>query len=249
MIYNEEMSSLKKSLHPGWYIYWHKQIYRIQSLDNEKLIIHVEDHLSSEISSLSMKELMRAEENGRAIPLFAPTLERLLQEIKSLQPLPEGAPESGIPSKLLEKADEIIKVVQQVEETAKRLRKRILNEGEKCTQSDALRKACVLVGTVKLTAFYDYRKRCRKCQWDRVQVAASLRRKTYNKTRQSNTRLHFLDTIITRYYRADRPSTPTLVYNIADAALKFHTQSRWVDPDKCPKRYSSRFVRGIILGP
>ena len=247
MTYNRGMSSLKKCLHPGWHIYWQKQIYRIRALESETLIIHVEDHLSSETSILHVKDLMRVDEDGRSIPLFAPTLEQLLHEIENLQSFPEGAPENAIPSKFLERADEIIRIVQQVEETAERLRTRILSEGEKCTQSDALRKACILVGAVKLTIFYDYRKKCRKGQWDRVQIAASLRRKTFNKTKQSSAKLHFLDTVITRYYRADRPSTPMLVYRIAEAALKFHTQSKWIDPEKCKKGIPQDLVQELCL--
>jgi hypothetical protein len=234
-------------LRPGWHIYWRKQTYRIQLLDEDTLILHVEDPFSHETSPLPVKDLMLVSEDGQSPPLFAPTLERLLQEIESLQSLPEGAPDSGLPPKLLERADEIISVVQQVEETAKRLRNRIVSEGEKCTQADALRQACALVGKVGLTVFYAYRKRCRQGQWDRVQIASSLRRKTYHKTRQSSARLHFLDTVITRYYRADRPSTPILVYRIAESALKFHTQSRWVDPDKCKKGIPQDLVEELCL--
>jgi len=141
----------------------------------------------------------------------------------------------------------MIDIVHFVEEKARELQSRKGNvEGKcssvcevekcKCRESDALRTACALSNEgIGLTTFYDYRRRCRKNQWDRVQLAASFRRSTYSKSKLDKAQLHFLDTMITDYYRADRPSSPMMVYKIAQSALKLHTQSRWVDPDKCKK--------------
>jgi transposase InsO family protein len=243
----EGMLTPRRCFRPNWFIYWQKRIYRILSLDNEGLALHVVDHLSSETTTLLIKSLLRAEGDNQPVPLYAPTLEQLLREAEHLNPLPEGAPENGLPDKLLERAQRVIASVRFVEDKAVELGNRKVGEGDKCSEmcctekckcreSDRLRTACALLDEdIGLTSFYDYRKRCRRYQWDQVEIAASLRRSTYGKTRLSNAHLHFLDTIITDYYRADRPSTPMLLYQIAKSALKFHTQFRWVDPDKCKK--------------
>ena len=247
MARKEGMPSLRQCLRAGWYIYWRKQIYRIQSLDSTGLVLHVEDHLSKETTTLQVRHLMRADGEDQSIPLYAPTLEQLLREIESLHPQPEGAPATGLPPELVERADKMIDIVHYVEEKARELQRRERNkEGEcseacaiekcKCRESDALRTSCALLDeAIGLTTFYDYRGRCRKNHWDRVQLAASFKRSTYNKTRLNKAQLHFLDTIITDYYRADRPSSPMTVYKIARSALKLHLQSQWVDPGKCKK--------------
>ena len=190
---------------------------------------------------------MRADGEDQPIPLYAPTLEQLLRETENLQPQPEGAPENGLPPELIERADKMIDIVRFVEEKSRELQEREKNEQGKCSdaceiekckcrESDANRTACTLLDEpIGLTTFYDYRKRCRKHQWDRVQLAASFRRSTYGKTRLNKAQLNFLDTMITDYYRADRPSSPMMVYKIARSAWKLHLQNRWVDPEKCKK--------------
>jgi transposase InsO family protein len=238
--------SLRQCLRPGWYIYWRKQIYRIQSLDNTGLVLHVEDHLSKE-TTIQVRHLMRADGEDLSIPRYAPTLEQLLREVESPRPQPEGAPESGLPPELIERADKMIDVVHFLEEKARELQGRERNEQGKCSkaceieeckcrETDALRTACSLLNEpIGLTTFYDYRKRCRKNQWDRIQLAASFRRSTYCKTRLNQAQLHFLDTVITDYYRADRPSSPMTVLKIARSACELHLQNRWVDPERCTK--------------
>jgi transposase InsO family protein len=245
MAHKGGIQSLRQCLRPGWYIYWRKQIYRIQSLDSTALVLHVEDHLSKEKTTLQVRHLMRADGEDQDIPLYAPTLEQLLREAESLRPQPEGAPENGLPTELIEKADKMIDIVRFVEEKARELQCRERNEQGKCSnaceieeckcrKTDALHLACTLLDDpIGLTTFYDYRKKCRKNQWDRVQLAASFRRSTYGKTRLTKAQRHFLDTIITDYYRADRPSSPMMVYKIARSALRLHLQNCWIDPDAC----------------
>jgi len=237
--------SLRRCLRPGWYIYWQKQIYCIQSLDSTGLVLHVEDPFSKETTTIQVRHLMGTDGEDPSIPRYAPTLEQLLREVESLSPQPEGAPESSLPPELIERADKMIDIVHFLEEKARELQGRERNEQGKCSdaceikeckcrESDALRTACSLLNEpIGLTTFYDYRGRCRKHQWDRVQLAASFRRSTYCKTRLNKAQLHFLDTIITDYYRADRPSSPMTVLKIARSAWKLHLQNRWVDPEKC----------------
>jgi hypothetical protein len=259
MARNEGIPSLRKCLRPGWYIYWRKQIYRIRSLDSTDLVLHVEDHLSKETTTLQVRHLMRADGEDQSIPLYAPTLEQLLRETENLQPQPEGAPENGLPPELMVRADKMIGVVHFVEEKAKELQSRERNKQGKCSnacmikkckcrESDAIRTACFFLDEpIGLTTFYDYRKKCRKNRWDRVQLAASCRRSTYGKTRLNKAQLHFLDTFITDYYRADRPSSPMMVYKIARSAWKLHLQNRWVDPDVCKKGILKDLLKELHL--
>src|SRR5260370_29504310 len=112
MARKEGIPSPRKCLRAGWYIYWRKQIYRIRSLASTGLVLHVEDHLSKETTTLQVRHLMRADDEDQSIPLYAPTLEQLLREVENSQPQPEGAPENALPPELVERADKMINIVR-----------------------------------------------------------------------------------------------------------------------------------------
>src|SRR5207244_247481 len=102
---------------------------------------------------------------------------------------------------------------------------------------------------IGLTTLYDYEKKYDENQGNRERIAGSMHRSTYGKTRLDRATIHFLDTLIPLYYRADRPSTPILVYRIGKSALKFHTDSYWIDPVKCTGQVPEDLIKemGLVL--
>ncbi len=243
-----DLPSLRRCLRAGWHVYWQRQVYRITSCDHEKLLVYVENVATSELGTLRIQEILRAFDDMQSSPVFAPTLKKLHEEIEQRHPLPASAPASGLPEKLLQRADKIIKTVEQVRRSVPLLEQSLKDRGNKFTDTDILRLACKhLEDKVGLTTFYDYEKRYGRSQGNRERIAESLRRSTHGKTRLNSATLHFLDTLITRYYRADRPSTPFLVYKIGDSALKSHTDSYWIDPAKCSGHIPEDLVNEMKL--
>jgi hypothetical protein len=244
----KEKLSIEQCLRPGWYMYWQKQVYRIIDCDKKNLIfIHVENIVTSEQRAIRLETLWLPTQEDQSIPLFAPTLERLYHEIDNPAPEPEMAPESGIPDKLLQRADRIISVVEKMQETTRQMKLMITSRGDKYSHAEALKQAGALfTPPIGLATYYEYLDRYQKCHGDRVQIAASLRRSTYNQTRLSQAQLHFLDTMIPLYYREDCQSKPMRVYRLANSALAFHTQGYWIDPCKCPQNVPEDLLDELI---
>src|SRR5712692_2082507 len=240
--------SLRKCLRPGWHIYWQRQAYCITSCDHEKMLVNIENVVSSENSTLRIPEILRAFDDKQSSLVFAPTLDKLYREIEQRHPLPASAPSCGLPEKLLQRADKIIKTVEQVRRSIPRLGQSLKGRDKNYTDTEILRLAGAHLNVkVGLTTFYDYVKRYDRSQGNRERIAESLRRSTHGKTRLDRAALHFLDILIPEYYRADRPSTPYLVYKIGDSALKLHTDSYWLDPAKCAGQVPEDLINKMKL--
>lgn len=245
MTRQNERPSFERCLRPGWYMYWQHQTYRITACDRESyMIIQLENVVTSEPRTIRIEQLLLCEDE-ESVPVFAPTLEKLYKEIDHRRPLPEVAPSNGLDAKLLQKADRVISVVKQVDERVAKLQEAL---GEKYQPTEALRNACALVKPQKvgLTTYYDYFGRVRDCHGDRSQIAATFKRRTYNQTKLSKAKLHFLDTMISLYYREDRATKPAMVYRLAESALEFHTQHYWIDPCQCGPEVPQDLMKEIV---
>jgi len=239
---------MERHLKVGWYCYWQHQVYRITAFDSEdSLTMEIENVASSERRAVSLVELWLSGGDVEPGLLFAPTLERLHREMENFQPFPGIAPTSGIPETFLAEADRIISVVEQVERLAAKIQQEMDKKGDPYTNTDILRKACALTHpSIVLSTFYQYVRRINQYHGDRAQIAASFRRRTYNQARLDKAQLHFLDTIIPLFYRADRASRPAKVYRLGESALKFHTHGRWIDPNKCRGQVPEDLVEELI---
>jgi len=212
------------------------------------MLVNIENVVSSENSTLRIPEILRAFDDKQSSLVFAPTLDKLYREIEQRHPLPASAPSCGLPEKLLQRADKIIKTVEQVRRSIPRLGQSLKGRDKNYTDTEILRLACAHLNVkVGLTTFYDYVKRYDRSQGNRERIAESLRRSTHGKTRLDRAALHFLDILIPEYYRADRPSTPYLVYKIGDSALKLHTDSYWLDPAKCAGQVPEDLINEMKL--
>jgi len=243
MAHKNKHQYVEKRLKPGWYMYWRHQTYRIVPSDrSDPLTLYAQNTTTSEVQPFSFTELWCSDSDDEDGPIFAPTAEQLRREIDSRHPIPEIAPTTGIPAKLLAKADDILSIVEQVKklvpvahEKLEKERKQKERNGEptrKATNTAILRAACALLQpkSIKLSTLYKYENRINKHHGDRSAIAASFRHSTYRKMKLDKATLHFLDTIIPLYCGRKRPGD---IYDLGESALEHRTQGLWLDPEQC----------------
>lgn len=238
-------SSFERLLKPGHFLFWQERRYRLLAGDPaDPLTIHIEDIVTLEQGTIRIEELLLPVEGAASEPVFAPTLEALQQELERRHPLPDPIQADSLPDHLADKADRIISVV----ETVDRLVAAEATGQPKFQREKALRRACrQLAQPVSLATYYNYRRLYQRWQGDRNGIAAALRRSTFNQTRMSQARLHFVDTHIMRFYarsRAIRPR-PSTVYKIMHSTLE-RTHGLWPDPKRCELKAPPDLIEELL---
>lgn len=137
-------------------------------------------------------------------------------ELTTAAPTPESGANAildaaTLPAHLLKKAGQIIQIVETIEAGAVQ----ILREEKDVGKTTALQRMCrVLPIPVALSTYYNYQKLYATHQGDRSRIAMALHRNTFGKTRMTTNTLHFIDTIIQRFYRSNPPLRKQTVYQI-----------------------------------
>ena len=238
--------TLERSLRPGWFIHWQHQTYRVVSHDrSDPLHVTVENVATHGADALSLLQLLSVRE-GEPEPLFAPTQEALQIEIARQCPPPKPVTSNDLPDSLLAKANTIITVVQAVDKFVLEQERLALLRGEDFQRTPVTREACSQSALpVTLTTYYKYRKLFLACHGDQAQIAALLRRSTFNQSRMDKVQLHFVDVMVLRYYARKNGPRPATVYNLAQGVLK-RTDGRWIDPDQCVGEVPSDLVDELL---
>src|ERR1700681_1920428 len=118
MTHVQEHLPIEGRLKPDWYLYWQHEIYRILPQNHEDALrLDVENVTTSERRPISLMALWGSGSDDQCDPITAPTLERLHKEIEKLHLPLEAAPTTGIATELLQKADKIITIHEQIENT------------------------------------------------------------------------------------------------------------------------------------
>lgn len=215
---------LEHTLYPGGYLQFEAQTYRIEAYDVHTLVLHTQHLVTGEIRPFHLQELLDEEVR------FAPTLEALLKTVEPpALPLPV---EHELPEALLVQADHIIQVVEMVEQMVAAEAQRAQSYAEPFRRTRALQRALAqLDPPLALSTFYKYRHHYQNSVGVRTRLAANLHRSTYNQIRATSAQLHFVDTLILRYYARQRPLRPMTLYRLGQAVLE-RTGNRWVDPQQ-----------------
>jgi hypothetical protein len=228
---------LEKQLRPGSFLHWRDRRYRLLPGDAcDPLAIRLEDIATSESRAVRIEELLLPAD-GLAEPVFAPTLEALQAELERRCPPPRPLNVNGLPDQLMRQADGIVAVVELVERlvAAEAGRVALGRDGQtKFLRLPAVRRACAqLAEPIGLTTYYKYRRLYRKYHGDCRQIAAALRRSSFNQTKLSPAQLHFVDVHIMRFYAHSRPMRPRpmTVYRIAQSTLE-RTGGLWLAPGR-----------------
>ena len=215
---------LEHTLYPGGYLQFEAQTYRIEAYDANTLVLHTQHLVTGEIRPFHLQELLDEEVR------FAPTLEALLRTVEPpALPLPV---EHELPEALLAQADHIIQVVETVERMVEAEAQRAQGYAEPFRRTRALQRALAqLDPPLALSTFYKYRQHYQNSAGVRTRLAANLHRSTYNQIRAAAAQLHFVDTLILRYYARQRPLRPMTLFRLGQAVLE-RTGNCWVDPQQ-----------------
>ena len=139
---------------------------------------------------------------------------------------------ADLPESLLAKADTIITVVQRVDQVILEKEKLAWLRG-RSSAHPATEEACShSEPPIALATYYKYRQLYHACHGDRAQLAATLRRSTFNQSRMDKAQRHFVDVMLLRFYARENRLRPATMYNLAQGVLQ-RTGNRWIDSDKC----------------
>ncbi|MDQ5823398.1 MAG: Mu transposase C-terminal domain-containing protein [Chloroflexota bacterium] len=287
---------------PGWYYSPNGDpdaVYCIHSFDrNNPDLVHTRavlpsGELDSEDSVFYLQELYagledaEGDERQGSVPALARSLEELLDQLETGRARSRNiAPASAdIPAELLDRADTMLRVVDHVEKFVKAKKAAVLKANEEAkaagkskerfSRTNTLRDALETLGKDQmcLVWYYEYLKRCRCGNWDRVQIASKLRRSTYNHSRLTPAQAHLVDKFMMRYYggrsliyyvhrregstgsggrgraaggrRSLPPMRPSTVYRLMSETWE-RTGGYWIDPQLCPGQVREDVVAELM---
>lgn len=158
---------------------------------------------------------------------FAPNRAKL--EISSEKVYPRVADQFTLPEHLLKRADRIIQIVDSVQAEIENNKRQCQLSGKKFSRTQAARIACQLLASpVSLPVYYVYRRLFQLNFGDRALIASALHRKTWGKTQIEPNALHFIDTVLQRFYRSNPPLRIQTVFCIAQQLWQYN-RHWWVN--------------------
>ncbi len=246
-------TSFEQQLQPGHFLHWQGHSYRLLTGDKaDPLTLHVENVATTEQQTLRMEDLLLCQGDNAAEPVFAPTLTALQHHLDRRSQAPASIPihPDGLPDTLLKRADTIVSVVEMVERlvATEAGRARSQPEGKKFKCTSAITRACAqLDEPIKPATYYKYRRIYRRADGNRDQIAAALRRSTFNQSRMDRSQLHFIDLHLMRFYARNRQfqPRPSTVYEIAKATLN-RTHGLWIDPERCVGQVPENLIEELL---
>ena len=182
--------------------------------------------------AVTYTELLLGHDNATA-PLFAPS-ERELQVLIDAPMTPaEPAPGRAIPQYAYDAADRALNITRAIDAIMEERRGDAIKLGIPFDYTETLRLVCgTLSDPISLATYYNYKKRIARCKRERVLLAASFQRNDQDTWKATPQQLHFIDSLIARYYtRHERPQ-PATILELAQGHLD-HTQDLWPDPKLC----------------
>jgi transposase InsO family protein len=239
-------SPIENTLRSGWYVFWQDHTYRILSTSSDHLVIHVENIHSLEHHEFRLETLLLALPEHQTAPLFAPSLDALQAKIARQRSAHTTTPTADLPEELLARADALIQVVQTVEHQVAGVLHRTALQGEPAKRTEVIRQTLAQLDTsVSLSTYYRYLACYQQYSGDRGSIAASFRRTTFNQSAMNPAQLHFIDTLILRFYARQPPIRPSTLYKIAAATLK-RTTDLWLDPNRCESDMPQDIVAELL---
>ena len=218
--------SASELLQPGHWFLYHERLFQICAWDsNRPLQVIARAADTDEQQLFTLTELFAAGSAAR----FATTAAELMAPEKTTDateiPLLDT---TTLPAHLLKKANHIIQTVEAVRAVSIR----VLQEEGNLTRTEALRRACQLLAVpIALSTYYNYRLLVTVHESDRARIAMALHRNTHGKTRMDASTLHFIDTVIQRFYRTNPPLRKETVYHVAQQ-LWHHNRRWWLNVDE-----------------
>lgn len=183
---------------------------------------------------------------AQRVTRFAPTRKELDGETEKL--IPHAADRSTLPEHLLKQADRIIQTVDAVQSEIESNKRQCQLFGKQFSLTEATQLACQsLPSSVSQPVYYVYRRLYRTNLGDRALIAAALHRKTWGKTQIEPNALHFIDTVIQRFYRSNPPLRVQTVYNIAQQLWQYN-RHWWLDIAQATGRDFEGVLESLLNG-
>ncbi len=217
---------MSQFIEPGWYMHWREHTYQVVALDTvaqtvEAVLLHTGERMS-----LPFQQVFSAAADTQMS--FAPTLDTLVPLMDCVSAIEA----SELSETLQRRAAQVIARVETVEASVAQAQQRAIRAGQPFRRTAALRQAVAsLMPPLSLAAFYKQRRLYERYAGSAGQLAAGLRRSSFQKTKCSLAQLHLVDTLLLRYYGRSRPLRPLTVYQIGQSVLA-RTGNRWLDPER-----------------
>jgi transposase InsO family protein len=155
---------------------------------------------------------------------------------------------ASLPEQLFRRADHIIQTVDAVQSQIDRIKRQYQVAAKPFSLAEITRQACQSIAApISRSSYYAYRRLCQSCWGDRALIAFTLRRKTFGKTRIDPNALHFIDTVIQRFYRSNPPLRIQTVYNIAQQIWQYN-RHWWLDIGHATGRDFEDLVERLLDG-
>jgi hypothetical protein len=197
------------------------------------------------LTSSSKGSNSHAEGAALPAPIFAPTYQRLLEELEALHPGPAPSASTDISPPLIGRARYILEVVQKVRRLLQDAERKAARTGERFNYTRALKEIITeLQGSgekVSIATYYRYLDKQLRSGGNESRLAALLHRSTYKHHKLDDAQLHMVDAIILRLGRLRKKA----VYDLL-RALHRRTGGRWVDLRKCMDRAREDLVEELF---
>jgi hypothetical protein len=181
---------------------------------------------------------------SQPVTRFAPTRKELEKE----KPVSSVAEMTTLPERLLQRADHMIQTVDAIQAQIEQSKRQYQAAGQPFSLTEITRQACQAIASpVSLPVYYVYRRLCGTHFGDRALIAAALHRKTFGKTGIEPSALHFIDTVIQRFYRSNPPLRVQTVYNIAQQIWQFN-RHWWLDIEHATGKDFEDLVERLLDG-
>lgn len=211
-------------LQTGYWFLFASEKFEIVAWDSQKpLDVDARSANTGMMRHFTVMELFGAQ----TITRFAATQKELESDTEKVTPkVVDG---TTLPEQLFKRADHMIQTVDAVQAQIERNKRQYQAASKPYSLTEITRKACQTIPKpVSLPVYYIYRRLCRTHFGDRALVAAALHRSTLGKTQIDPNALHFIDTVIRRFYRSNPPLHVQTVFNIAQQMWQFN-RHWWLD--------------------
>ena len=183
---------------------------------------------------------------SQTVTRFAPTRKELENETE--KSISSVADMTTLPERLMQRADHMIQTVDAIQAQIEQSKRKYQAAGKPFSLTEITRQACQAIASpVSLPVYYVYRRLCRTHFGDRALIAIALHRKTFGKTGIEPSALHFIDTVIQRFYRSNPPLRVQTVYNIAQQIWQYN-RHWWLDIGDATSKDFEDLVERLLDG-
>lgn len=224
------VKTIEEDLKPEQFMRWQNQTYRI--ISRQLIFVEVEDiSTPGTATQLRIDELYRPESRGGSPPIFAPTLDKLLDEIDILYPISKSNAETTLPQWAINKAKTIVTKAKQTEREIDKVKRDALKEGKTLARTELVNAACQNLNFGRST-YYKYEDLIRRYNGNQAAIAESLLHSNRNHTRLTDNQLHFVDSAILNYYKRTPAITKQSLYEFIKSDYE-RNNGQWIDLSKC----------------